>query len=315
MIQENFGDIARQWLRECENKNSYSTITKYKQLIKKYIDPHLGNLTCQEIDMDILNDFHNELLHPEKNDVKLSAATQRIIIMIVNNVISYGYKNNLIETELYIKPGLTKKKPLVKVFSTEEQKKIEEYTIVHNDRCSLAVLLALYTGMRIGEICGLKWSDFDFSKGSIQIERSVQRLPAKSGNAKTCLLVSIPKSNASYRIIPMPEFVQNYIHNFISSSADRDGYCISFNKEEPMEPRTLQYAYKRLLNLLEIPYLNFHCLRHTFATRCVTCGWDIKTLSEVLGHADIKITMEYYFHSSFEYKKMQMMKLTRLSQN
>ena len=80
-----------------------------------------------------------------------------------------------------------------------------------------------------------------------------------------------------------------------------------------MEPRTLQYAYKRLLKSLNIPYLNFHCLRHTFATRCVMCGWDVKTLSEVLGHSDIKITMEYYFHSSFEYKKMQMMKLTRLS--
>ena len=144
----------------------------------------------------------------------------------------------------------------------------------------------------------------------------MQRLPVKSGNAKTSLLVSIPKSSASYRIIPMPEFVQNYVRSFNGSDdRNQDSYCISVNEKEPMDPRTLQYAYKRLLKLLEIPYLNFHCLRHTFATRCVTCGWDVKTLSEVLGHSDIKITMEYYFHSSFEYKKLQMMKLTRLSQN
>lgn len=310
-----FSDVAYQWLRECESKNSPSTVTKYRQLLKKYIIPQLGDLSCQDIDIARLNKFHDEISHQDVNKAGLSISSQRIIIMIVNNIISYGYKNGLIETELYLKPGLTKKKPLVKVFSTEEQKKIEEYTIMQKDKYSLAILLALYTGMRIGEICGLRWSDFDFSKGSVQVERSVQRLPVQSGDTKTCLLVSIPKSSASYRIIPMPEFVQDYISNFTVSSDDQNGYCISSSKKEPVDPRTLQYAYKRLLNSLEIPYLNFHCLRHTFATRCVMCGWDVKTLSEVLGHADIKITMEYYFHSSFEYKKIQMMKLTRLSQN
>ena len=135
-MQEKFSDVAYQWLKECENKNSPSTVTKYRQLMEKYIIPQLGDLLCQDIDTDKLNKFHDEMLHQDGNVGRLSVSSQRIIIMIVNNVVSYGYKNNLMETELYLKPGLAKKKPLVKVFSMEEQKNIEEYTITRKDKCS-----------------------------------------------------------------------------------------------------------------------------------------------------------------------------------
>lgn len=305
-----FTEIVLQWIDESQGRIKPSTKMKYEQLIRNYINPFFQEYPCEELDEAVLQKFYKSL------NLQLSSGNIRTILMIVNNTLEYACLNQILVKKLYIKPCLSKAKPMVRIFSTEEQIRIENYIFNHHSYSSLAVFLALYTGMRIGELCALRWSDLDFKKGSVEVTKTVQRLKTESFEStnKTELILSVPKSSASYRIIPLPDFAGKYILTTYSDT-DQGGFLLAEHRDVPLDPRTLQYAYQKMLKRIGVPYLNFHCLRHTFATRCVTMGWDMKTLSEVLGHSDIKVTMEYYFHSSFEYKKAQMNKFTPLSEN
>lgn len=308
-----FNEIVRKWLNEKSMHISLSTQAKYEQLVRNYIVPFFHDVECDNLSNETMNKFHESLIC-NQDFANLSSGSIRTIIMIVNQSCDYAYKRQRLPNKLYLKPCLSKKQPVVNVFNRNEQKKIETYIFETHDLYSLAILLALYTGVRIGELCALKWSDINFFNNSITITKTVQRLKASKADSKTKteLVISEPKSKTSYRVIPLPQFVMKYIKDFYSKDK-YDKYILSDKETIPLDPRVLQYAYKRILNKCDIPYLNFHCLRHTFATRCVTTGWDVKTLSEVLGHSEIKITMDYYFHSSFEFKQQQMNKLKLIS--
>lgn len=307
-------ELVNEWLAANTCKISRSTYVKYEQLAKNYVIPFFQSVPYEEVNNECLNTFYNEISQVEYAPQKLlSAGNRRIIFMIVNNTLDYAYNSNLLSQKFYIKPRLTKSRKVVRVFSEEDQKKIECFCMNHRDRYSLAIMLGMFTGLRIGEICALQWKDIDFETESLYVNKTVQRLRIDNQSSKTELVISQPKSASSYRLIPLTGFLLEYLQSFPVEAPE--AFLLTNSKELPMEPRTLQYRYKKILQELGIPYLNFHCLRHTFATRCVTLGWDMKTLSEILGHFDIKVTMEYYFHSSFEYKKMQMSKISLLSQN
>lgn len=307
-----FINVVYNWLEENNMHTSLSTYVKYEQLIRNYVKPYFETLECENMSEKNMSDYYKKLMF-DSEYANLSNGNIRTIIMIVNKTCEYAYDNHILSTKLYIKPCLTKKRPVVSVLNKNEQKKLENYIYESHDIYSLAILLALYSGMRIGELCALKWSDINFNNGSVTITKTVQRLKCSSTNTdtKTQLVISEPKSKTSYRVIPLPRFVMNYMKDFYKRELNK--FIFSNKEDVPMEPRTLQYAYKKILKLCNISYLNFHCLRHTFATRCITTGWDVKTLSEILGHSEIKITMDYYFHSSFEFKKQQMNKLKLIS--
>ncbi len=310
-----FTKLIYEWLQDKQPEVSTSTYMKYEKLIKNHIEPYFKNILCPDITEDIIKDFRKTLLEGSYTK-SLSSSSKRNILMIVNNSCDYGYRHQLLSNHLYVRPGLSKTKPRVEVFNSKEQKKLEMY-INHNiDLYNSAILLALYSGLRIGEICALKWNDFNFNYGAVSIDKSVQRQEIKNdqNHKKTQLVITNPKSSSSVRVIPIPSFIVQHFKKLYSCEINQR-FLFTNSYEKPLDPRTLQYAYKRTLNECGVSYKNFHCLRHTFATRCITAGCDIKTLSEILGHADIKITMEYYFHSSFEFKKKQMNKLKALSQN
>lgn len=310
--QSTFTEIVFQWLHHDHTQITHSTFVKYEQLIRNHIKPYFDQFTCNDLNEQILEEFHT-LMRTHPHVPHLSDGNIRTVFMILNHSFEYAYRHHLVNESFYIKPCLSKQKPMVHVFSKEEQMKLEQYIYSHKDLYSLAVLLALYSGIRIGELCALKWKDIDFHNGSVKITKTLQRLKSTpSTSSKTELMFSTPKSCSSCRMIPLPKFVVEYLQEFYIQPNNEEDFLIGHG-DLPCEPRVLQYAYKRILKKCGIPYLNFHCLRHTFATRCVTIGWDMKTLSEVLGHSDIKITMDYYFHSSFEYKQAQMNKLSLLS--
>ncbi|MBS6397520.1 MAG: site-specific integrase [Clostridiales bacterium] len=313
---QNVSELVNEWLHAVEYRISRSTYVKYEQLTRNYISPFFESMTEEELDNECLNHFCS--LINEKETIggrQLSIGNRRTILMIVNNALDYAYDSRALDQRYYIRPRLSRTRKVVRVFSRDDQKKIEEYILCHEDACSLAIMLSLFTGLRLGEICALQWKDICFETSSLYVNKTVQRLKTFDGEhgSRTELLVSQPKSAASNRLIPLPSFLLDYMRRFPEGA--QDAYLLTNDAKAPMEPRTLQYHYQRILQKIGVPYLNFHCLRHTFATRCVTLGWDMKTLSEVLGHFDIKITMEYYFHSSFEYKQMQMSKVLLLSQN
>lgn len=166
------------------------------------------------------------------------------------------------------------------------------------DITGLCILLVLNTGLRLGEICALRKSDIDFRSGFLRIERSAARVRDAFG---AHLMVQSPKSGSSVRLVAIPNDMLELL-KATTQSIQRDNYLLT-NTDTPMEPRTMQYRYRKLLECCGIRYRNFHAMRHTYATRCMENGVDIKSLSELLGHADIRTTLQMYIHSSLAHKK------------
>ena len=191
---------------------------------------------------------------------------------------------------------LRQEKREMRVLSIHEQAILEKFLYKDTNYYKLGVLLALYTGIRIGELCALQWEDIDVDK--ITINKTVQRI--SNGN-KTELRILTPKTHSSIRTIPLPTFFKEYINSFRETGA-----VVKNRNHMPVEPRLMQLTYKKYIEECGLPKTNFHALRHTFATRCVESGFDIKSLSEILGHSDVKTTLNRYVHSSMAQKQKNM---------
>jgi integrase len=172
----------------------------------------------------------------------------------------------------------------------------------------LGVLLSLYTGIRIGELCALRWENIDLTEKTMRINSTMQRIPDFTGGAaKTQVTITSPKSKCSVRTIPLPDFLAALLASF---AAQPKAFLLTGEKLRFVEPRTVQNRFKAYIKACGIESANFHCLRHTFATRCVELGFDVKTLSEILGHSSVNITLGRYVHSSLDLKRTNMAKLT-----
>ena len=161
---------------------------------------------------------------------------------------------------------------------------------------SLCVLLSLYTGLRVGEVCGLMWRDIDFEKSILTVRRTVQRI--RNGTHSTRILADTPKSCTSRRFIPIPKFLMKLLRD---SRSNENCYILS-GSNHIIEPRTLQRRFKSILKKADLPSVSYHSLRHAFATNCLQAGFDVKTLSEILGHASVETTLNRYVHTSMERK-------------
>ncbi|MDB8681688.1 site-specific integrase [[Ruminococcus] gnavus] len=198
----------------------------------------------------------------------------------------------------------------MRVLNKAEQRQLCEYILKRPEACSIGILVCMFTGLRIGEICALRWEDISFSDQSIYIHHTLQRIQMHRGHgAKTEVIVTTPKSSCSIRKIPLPdEILEILVLNKKASS----GYVLTNDEYKFIEPRTMQNKFKKILKAAGIENANFHALRHTFATRCVELGFDVKSLSEILGHATVNITMNRYVHPTYEMKKENMKKLSGL---
>lgn len=267
----------------------------------------MGSVTLENLDSVAINNFGVSLLEEQS----LSSKTVRDILTVTVSIIKY------ISTFCpYVKkpnvfyPKLTKNE--ARVLSKSEERKLIEYLNTDMDEWKFGTILALLTGMRIGEICALKWGDISLDKRTICISGSMQRVKNTDPEikAKTVISVDSAKSQSSIRIIPMSDYVASLCQK--RHSDDPKAYILSGSRDKCVEPRILQYHFKKYAADCNLDGIHFHSLRHSFATRCVEVGFDIKTLSEILGHADIKITIDRYVHSSFELKQENMKKLSAI---
>ena len=291
-----FSMLCDQWLEFKYSSIKESTYARYSRVICNYINPILGNVECGELKESDIIQFINNL-----NKKKLKPKTIQDISVIVKSIIRYGNMKNDMKLTLGLIPCPKVSTSRIKIFNSEEINKIENYTKENESLKNLGVLLSLYSGMRLGEICALKWESIDLLNHSIEVTKTMQRIYIGD---KTQVVITSPKTKTSYREIP----IYDQLYDLLISVETKNGYVLSGN-DKYVEPRGLQRYFKMMTKNLEIQNVNFHILRHTFATYCIQCEVDVKSLSEILGHASVNITLNRYVHSSFELKQKQIKKL------
>lgn len=296
------GKVYSEWLNAVVNRVKESTLANYKAKIEKHILPIFRDVPCPDLSAGRLNEYINKKLADG-----LSASYVRDIITVFKAMLSYaqeeyGFKLSLKNVVL---PKVEKKQHTR--ISDTEQKRLIDYLKKNMSLTALGILLSLFMGLRIGEICGLKWYDVDFQHKILHIRRTVQRITSTDGNKKTKIVISTPKSAASFRDIAIPDFLMQY---FRLLRDENDRFILS-GTDKPVEPRTMRYRYKKILRDSEVKNHNYHKLRHTFATNCAEHGFDIKTLSAVLGHSSVTLTLNRYVHPDFVYQRKMINSMCR----
>jgi integrase len=301
--QRSFDEVLREWLDTQALRNKPATQVKFGNLISGHIAPALGGVPLAQISTARLTKFLQEQSANGRLDGQggLSASTLQALALILKSVLDYAAQERYIPPmALSLKYPEVKREP-AKAFSVKQQEQLEEYLRRDLDAGCLGIQLCLYTGLRIGEICALRWGDVDFSTQLIHVRRTVQRLQA-AGNSKTMLHIGPPKSESSLRSIPIPPCLLELLQVHRSGP----GAYLLTGQDSLLEPRSYQYRFKKYIAEAGVPDVNFHILRHTFATRFIESGGDAKTLSELLGHASVEITLNKYVHPSMDSKREQM---------
>ena len=289
-----FSQAAEEWLEIVMNQNKYSTYVKYRTLYYTHIAEILGSYSISQIDD---TQFQIDAAF------QLSDSMKKSIYCVVNQILKYAWKKYSIQSTPLKRDKYKSRKKRIEIFSKNEQSRLITSLYNNNDRYKTAVILCLNTGLRIGELCALKWDDIDFNNFTISVNRTVQRIKTQESFPKTLLLETEPKSMSSIREIP----ISKAIFFLLTKQCNHGPYI--FGGEKPLEPRTLQYQFKKILSEAGICNKNFHVLRHTFATNCIENETDIKSLSEILGHSDVKITLNRYVHPTMDSKRRHIERL------
>lgn len=305
MVKEKtINQITEEWKEEKKKYVKKSTYAAYQLLIQNHIKPYFGDL--YEVNEEKVQQFVFDKL-----DAGLSEKTIRDIIIVLKMILKFGIKNGYLE---YIQidakfPSKQEKKDL-DVLSKVDQKKFMEHLRNNFTFKNLGIFICLSTGMRIGEICGLRWCDVDTVEGVIKVRHTLQRIYIIEGETRhTELLLDTPKTANSVRDIPMSSELLKMLKSL--NKVVNENYYVISNDIKPIEPRTYRNYYKKLCRQLDIPELKFHGLRHSFATRCIESKADYKTVSVLLGHSNISTTLNLYVHPNKEQKKKTIDKMLR----
>lgn len=294
-----------EWLENYVKPSSKTrTYERYKQIVNMHIISKIGDCELNDITPSLLQNLVAELLNNgnKRTFTGLSANSVNSVISVLQN--SLKTANVLCYTKTYaagkiVRPRITEKQ--VECFSLSEQKKIETYCMQSKKKKLYGIVICLYTGLRIGELLALKFSDIDFNKSLMYISKTCFDSP----NGR---IIETPKTNSSNRIIPLPKQILGLIKEL---KRDANSEYLIADIDKPVAVRSYQRTFELLLKKLNIQHKGFHSLRHTFATRALECGMDVKTLSELLGHKNTSITLNRYVHSMLEHKTDMMNKLAK----
>lgn len=297
------GEYLDAWLRSVRTCIKASTFSNYCGLIHRHILPELSQIPMEQITCELIQDYVNQKLESGRLDGRggLSVKTVRDIV----GLLKHSLKPAGITLQINL-PRYSPPKP--RVLTPAEQKKLVIAAKKSGTMDGAGVLLSLFTGIRIGELCSLKWRNLDLENGILEIATTLQRIENWNGGySKTVIDIGMPKSDSSMRKIPLPSFLGAHLAKLRGDAGDND-YILS-GSDRFVEPRCCQQRFRKLINSVGID-TNFHALRHTFATRCIELDIDIKTISEILGHANVSITLNRYVHPDFEHRKECIEKLS-----
>ena len=285
------------------------TYEQYCKIAKIHILPQIGSYELTELTPFVLQKFVTDLtVNGNKHTGKgLSPNFVKTIISVVQNSLKtahlVGYLPEYTANKIK-RPKIVEKQ--VDCFTLAEQKKIETAVLSAKKDKYKGIVLCLYTGLRIGELLALSWEDIDFEKGILTVSKT-----CRDGNinGKHVRISDTPKTENSRRQIPLSKTILKMLKEMKKRS--KCEFVIA-DENKPVFVRTYQRMFELLLKKLHIPHKGFHSLRHTFATRALECGMDVKSLSEILGHKNATITLNRYAHSLWEHKSEMMNKLGKL---
>ena len=296
------------WLQLNRSRIKESTYVKYHAILHKHIKPLLGNTPINALNAVGVEEFSHRLLQ----EYGLAPKTVRDILAVLRSVLRYAGKQPGLSVQPLeiVYPKLTKAQ--MRILTRQEQGSFIAYLLQDMDACKFGVLLSLLTGLRIGEVCALQWSNISLENRTISVRATMQRLQDHSSKdgRKTKVLISQPKSDSSSRLIPLTEYTAKLCS--CMQCDDPDAYILTGSALRYIEPRLLQYKLEQYTGACGLEDVHFHTLRHTFATRCIEVDFEIKSLSEILGHSSPRITLERYVHPSMDTKRSNMNKLSAI---
>lgn len=300
-----FAEVAREWLANKEQFVKRGTYSIYALQIEKHLLPTFRE--HQAVTEEQTQDFILEKLQEG-----LSLKTTKDLVILLKMILRYAIKHygwSYVEMELKYPTACIS--PHIEVLPRVHQRKIMQYVRDHFTFRNLGILICLSTGMRIGEICALKWSDIDLVEGVIRVSRSLQRIYMlrPDGSRYTEIVESTPKTSNSLREIPLSRELKTMLKPL--SKILNEHYYVLTNEAKATEPRTYRMYYRALMQELDMPRLKFHGLRHSFATRCIESGCDYKTVSALLGHANISTTLNLYVHPNLDQKRRCIEQMTK----
>ena len=295
-----FTDITKAWLSYKNNSVKESTYYKYTYVIDKYLFPRLKNISLKKLSQYDFNSLIQTFYNLDKGTIKMLITVLKSILKFAERKYDLDFKTDLIKYTN--KPQIE-----LQIFTSQEKQKLINYCYNDFSLKSIGILISLYTGLRIGELCALKWGNIDLENDTIAITQTLQRVYT---NNSTHILIDSPKSNSSLRKIPINKKLHNMLYRLNQiNSYNSKTYFLTGLDDKFIEPRNYQYTFKQILKKLNLPNYNFHILRHTFATDCININMDVKSLSQVLGHSNVNITLSKYVHPSFENTKNYLEKI------
>ena len=302
------GKLAVEWLERNRVIWKQSTYSKYYHIVHDIVAVTLPETTILHISEKVVQSEVNKMIAQS-----FSTSYVRDYVTVINAILQYASeKGCACNTKLHILFP-KKKKEQMEYLSRTDQQRFVRYLLKSPDLTKIGILFALYTGIRCGELCALQWGDIDLVGKTVVISKTLQRIQNREtkGSRKTQIIIMPPKSENSFRVIPLPDFLVRILKKYQPET--KGAYLLTGVQNKRIEPRCLQNKFKRYVAECGLDEINFHALRHTFATRCIELGFDVKSLSEILGHADVKTTLNLYVHSSFELKVDNMKKLNSIA--
>lgn len=286
------------------------TYTRYTELVNQHIAPSLGELDLSELAPTVLQRFITEQMNSGNLITGRGLAPNSVnaIITVIQGSIKTAYELGYMSdytADKIKRPKAHEKK--VECFCLAEQKKIEGYIMSQKKPKLLGIIICLYTGLRIGELLALEWVDINFTRNELCVNKTCH--DGKDKNEVFTRITDSPKTLSSIRTVPIPRQLMPLLRE--AKRKSHSIYIVS-NGEHPISIRSYQRSFSALLRRLNIDHRGFHSLRHTFATRALECGMDVKTLSELLGHKNPTVTLNRYAHSLMEHKRAMMNRLGKL---